>query len=78
MSMSQPVKNTDETRGAKAKYPFYRMQVGQSRLFKGDGATNAKCPAYGAAMMWGRYNGKKFKGHKEPGKPGYVRIWRIE
>lgn len=75
---SFPVRNQKETRGAKSKYPFKRMRVGDSRLFKGEGANASDCKAYAAAQKYALYNGKKFSGRKEPGKPGYVRIWRIE
>lgn len=47
-------------------------------MFKGEGANASDCKAYAAAQKYALYHGKKFKGRKEPGKPGYVRIWRIE
>jgi len=60
-------------------YPFIPlMEVGDSILVEGDGASSDKCKAYNAAIQHGRYHGKRFTGRKDPGKPGYIRIWRIE
>lgn len=60
------------------KYPFAEMAVGDSIVVDGDRANTAHCKAYGAAINYGRRNGKVFVGRKEPDQPGKTRIWRIE
>lgn len=67
-----------ETKGGVRKYPFAEMEIGDSILVEGESACSNDCKACVAAMQHGRRYGKKFSGRKEPGKPGYVRIWRIE
>ena len=58
--------------GPRGKYPFSRMEVGQSVYIKG-----ATIPGreYAAAMLNGRRNNKQFTGRKVKGG---IRIWRIE
>ena len=58
--------------GPRAKYPYGRMEVGDSVYIKG-----ATIPGreYAAAMQNGERNGKQFTGRKVEGG---IRIWRIE
>lgn len=57
---------------ARTKYPFGKMEVGDSFLFAGE-QTGGK--VYIASQSHGRYNNKKFSGSAE--KDG-MRITRIE
>lgn len=60
--------------GRPPKYPFGKMEVGDSILVDGSGASQDKCSAYSSAISYGRRNGKKFSGRLIA--PGTVRIWR--
>lgn len=62
--------------GRASKYPFGEMEVGDSVLVDGESCKIKHCRAYGAARDYGDKYGKTFKGAKEPGQPGKVRIWR--
>lgn len=59
-------------KGAPAKYPFSKMEVGDSVFFE-NGKTGGK--EYLAAQALGRYKKWKFSGREQDGG---VRIWRID
>jgi hypothetical protein len=59
-------------RGARSRYPFRDMEVGDSVFIEGEG-TNGN--AYSAAQMHGRGAGKRFRGRQEGNG---LRIWRVE
>lgn len=68
MSKGSVLKSDDK----RVKYPFSRMQVGESVFFSG-AKTGGK--EYSAAISVGRYKGWRFGGKSEEGG---LRIWRIE
>lgn len=60
------------------KYPFAKMEVGDSILADGTAARPGSCKAYSAARSYGDKYGKKFRGRIDPDQPGKVRIWRTQ
>jgi len=63
------------TVGRPSKYPFRKMEIGDSFLTEGTLASSRGCPAYGAAKVFGSRNNMKFVGKAQG--DGTVRIWRI-
>lgn len=58
-------------RGRPFKYPFYKMDVGQSIFVQHE---TTKCKAAMAARSYGRASGTKFAARPEADG---VRIWRV-
>lgn len=75
-SVEMPVRKGG--RGAPTIYPFGDMDVGDSVVVEGSSASGNESNAYSSAKAHGKRYGKKFSGRKEPGMPGFIRIWRIE
>lgn len=70
------VPKAHKPRGRQAKYPWHKMEVGDSILVEGEAASASKCKAYSSANTWGARNGVKFTGRTVGERK--VRIWRIE
>lgn len=68
----------DIKRHSRRKYPFYRMEVGESVLIEGD--DNVVRKASSAAMIYGKRNDKKFTSRtiRREGRLIGCRIWRID
>jgi hypothetical protein len=64
---------TSKGRGRPPKYPFGKMEIGDSFFvnFTGDAS---RCNEVVAAYQYGRQNNKAFSARKEDGG---IRIWRI-
>lgn len=54
-------------------YNFGNMEVGDSMFFEGESIAKG-CKQYGAATIYGRNHGWKFKGRTVDGG---VRVWRV-
>lgn len=65
-------KRTGNSAGRPPKYPFGKMEVGQSVFFGGESSSSK---AAIAAHAYGRRQGKRFSARKADGG---VRIWRVE
>lgn len=60
--------------GAPTKWPFTKMEVGDSVLVDGISCSTAHCPGYNAAKQIANRMGFKFTGRAQG--DGTVRIWR--
>jgi len=65
-----PIPNKGDTVGARLKYPFGTMKIGESFLTE-------KSHAQSAAYQYGLRHGKKFCSRRVP-MSGKIRIWRIQ
>ena len=73
MNIEKSIPIPDVTLGAPTKYPFTKMEVGDSSFF-GGAPIGPKCKPYIAAKSRGYASGKKFTGRTVDGG---VRIWRV-
>ena len=65
-------------RSSKRKYPFNKMQIGESILIEGDRKKLRKASC--AAQVYGKRNSKKFISRllEKDGEFFGVRLWRVE
>ena len=61
--------------GHGAKYPFAKMEPGQSFLLPTDSVNNVSNSAAKAASYWGSKLGRKFTTRRVEGG---VRVWRVQ
>lgn len=62
--------------GRPPKYPFHRMDVGDSVALPRTGVSLSDCASYLAAQRYGRRHNKRFEGRIMSADT--IRIWRVE